>query len=393
MEDMSTAQLDVNLFDPSVVADPYDVYEEVRAAGRVVWNDLIGGWMVPGYDDCVEVLARGDGRFEQMNTAELTPWFEAPNMISANGEAHDRLRRVLKPQFTRQSIAAWEDRVGSIVERLMRPLIEKGQFDIVSDFTLIPTVVVAEMMGVPKERHEDFRRWSHIIAGNVSYGHEDPETAAKMLAAGKEANAYLADELERHRVEDFDDLISIMMASTDMNEDEIISTGMLLVLAGYDTTAKFLANALVVLNNFPDQRAALVADPTLLPGAIEEILRWCGVTHVLVRNTVADTEIGGTKIRAGDTVYVMKAAGNRDAARFADPLRFDIHRQVRSHLGFGFGPHLCLGAPLARLEAKAALEQLLLLAPEYSVHDIDYGSGLIVRGPERGYVEVNKTKN
>ena len=95
------------------------------------------------------------------------------------------------------------------------------------------------------------------------------------------------------------------------------------------------------------------------------------------------------KLAAGDTVYVLKAAGNRDPARFEDPLRFDIHRQVRSHLGFGFGPHLCLGAPLARLEAKAALQQLLRLAPEYTVHDIDYGTGLIVRGPERGYVEVN----
>jgi cytochrome P450 len=391
MRAVSTAQCDVNLFDPSVVTDPFDVYEEIRSAGRVVWNETLGGWMIPGYEDCVEVLARGNGRFEQMNTAELTPWFEAPNMISVDGAVHDRLRRVLKPQFTRQNVATWERRVGDIVERLMAPLIEKGRFDIVSDFTLIPTVVVAEMMGVPKDRHEDFRRWSHVIAGNVSYGHEDPEVAAKMHAAGKEANGYLADEVDRHRAGGFDDLISVMMDSSDMNEDEIISTGMLLVLAGYDTTAKFLANALVVLNNFPEQRAELSKDPSLLPGVIEEILRWCGVTHMLVRNVVCDTVVADTELKAGDTVYVLKAAGNRDPARFEDPLRFDIHRQVRSHLGFGFGPHLCLGAPLARLEAKAALEQLLLLAPDYTVHDIDYGSGLIVRGPERGYVQVGNS--
>ena len=385
---MARAQVDVNLFDPEVIADPYPAYEEIRGAGRVVWNDLLGGWMVPGYDDCVDVLTKSGDRYGQMNTAELTPWFEAPNMISVDGPEHVRLRRSLSPHFTRQPIAKWERRVGEVVDDLLMPLIKKGRFDIVSDFTLIPTVIVAEMMGVPPERYEDFRRWSHMIAGNVSYGHEDPEVASLMLSAGTEANEYLASEVVRHREESFEDLIAAMLEMSTMSEDEIRSTGLLLVLAGYDTTAKFLANSLVTLEQHPDMRAAVVEDMELLPGAIEEVLRWSGVTHVILRNVLRDTVIGDTELRTGDTVYVLKAAANRDPKHWNDPLRFDIRREPKSHLGFGFGPHLCLGAPLARLEARVALERLLTLAPEYSVHDIDYGTGMIVRGPQDGYVQV-----
>ena len=386
---MGRAQFDIDLFDPAFIADPFPVYEEIRETGRIVWNDILGSWMVPGYDDCIEILTKGAGRFAQMNTAELTPWFEAPNMISVDGTEHTRLRNVLKPYFTRQAIGQWETRVGNIVNELLWPLIQKGRFDIVSDFTLIPTVIVAEMMGVPKDRHEDFRKWSHVIAGNVSYGHEDPTVASMMTSAGKEANDYLSDELKRHRRESFADLVAAMLESSKMSDDEIRSTGMLLVLAGYDTTAKFLGNSLVVLSEYPDQRAELVDDLSLLPGAIEEILRWCGVTHMIARRVISDTVVAGTQLSAGDTIHVLKAAANRDPTHFEDPLRFDIRREVRSQLGFGFGPHLCLGAPLARLEAKVALERLLTLAPKYSVHDIDYGTGFIVRGPERGYVQVD----
>ena len=388
---MAKAQLDVNLFDPAVIADPYPIYESIREAGRVVWNDLLGGWMVPGYEDCVDVLTKSGDRYVQMNTAELTPWFEGPNMISVDGPEHVRLRRSLSPYFTRQPIAEWEGRVAEVVDDLLVPLVKKGRFDIVSDFTLIPTVIVAEMMGVPPERYEDFRRWSHVIAGNVSYGHEDPAIASLMQSTGREANDYLAEEVTRHRRESFEDLITAMLEMS-MSEEEIRSTGLLLVLAGYDTTAKFLANSLVTLEQHPDMRAAVVEDMSLLPGAIEEILRWSGVTHVILRNVLRDTVLADTELRAGDTVYVMKAAANRDPQHWDDPLRFDVRREPKSHLGFGFGAHLCLGAPLARLEAKVALERLLTLAPDYSVHDVDYGTGMIVRGPEAGFVQVGASR-
>jgi cytochrome P450 len=382
-------QFDVNLVDRDLVADPYPVYEQIRAAGPVVRNEIMRAWMVVGFDAAMEVLTDTGQRFCQMNNAELTPWFEGPNMIMVDGDEHTRLRRCLAPRFTRQATATWEQRVGEVVDELLAPLVEKGSFDIISDFTMIPTIIVAEMMGVPKDRYEDWRRWSHTIVSNLSYGHEDPEVGAMLRGVGDEANSYLADEIERHRRELPDDLVTAMVQMSEMSREEIASTALLLVLAGYDTTAKLLSNSLVVLDQHRDARAEIIADMSLLPGAIEEILRWAGVTHLNPREVLHDISLGGVELAAGDSLYILHSAANRDPGRWDDPLRFDIHREPKAHLGFGFGAHLCLGAPLARLEAKAALERLLTLAPDYAVRDVDYGAAILVRGPEHGWVDVN----
>jgi cytochrome P450 len=385
---LGVPQFDVNLTDRAVVADPYPVYEQIRDIGPVVRNEMMGVWMVVGFDATMEVFTDTRQRFGQMNNAELTPWFEGPNMIMVDGAEHTRLRRCLSPMFTRQATAAWEQRVGEVVDELLAPLVEKGSFDIVSDFTMIPTIIVAEMMGVPKDRYEDWRRWSHTIVSGLSYGHEDPEVGALIRRVGDEANAYLAEEIERHRRELPDDLVTAMLQMSEMSREEISSTALLLVLAGYDTTAKLLSNSLVVLDQFRDARAEIIADFSLLPAAIEEILRWAGTTHLNPRAVLEDTSLGGVELAAGDSVYLLHSAANRDPERWDDPLRFDIHREPKAHVGFGFGAHLCLGAPLARLEAKAALERLLTLAPDYEVRDIDYGAGILVRGPEHGWVDV-----
>ena len=385
---MAVPQYNVNFVDASVVADPYPMYEEIRNTGRVVRNDLMGLWMVPGFDDCMEALTNPD-RFAVMVSTEVTPWFPGTNMLMVDGAEHVRLRRCLQPMFTRQSTAAWERRVYEAVDEILAPAVEKRSFDIIKDFTMIPTVVVAEMMGIPRDRYEDFQHWSHTIVSNVSYGHEDPDVLRRLLDAGDQANGYLSEEIERHRQEEPDDLITAMLRSN-MSGAEISSTALLLVLAGYDTTGKLLSNALVVLEQHADQREAIVNDLDLVPAAIEEVLRWAGVSHVDPRVVREDTELAGVKMSAGDPVYLLLACAGRDGGRWEDPLRFDIHREQKANLGFGFGSHLCLGMPLARLEAKAALERLLTLAPDYAVRDVGYGSGLNVRGPEIGYVEVNR---
>lgn len=384
-----TARYDVNLFDPAVVADPYPAYEEIRRLSRVVRNEALGIWMVPGYDDGMEILTDSGDRFREMNTPELTPWFEGSNMIAVDGPEHTRLRRCLSPFFTRQAVARWSRRVEEVVDQLLLPLVrDNATFDIVSDFTMIPTVIVAEMLGVPEQHYEDFRRWSHTIVANLSYGHEDETTGALIKEIGVEANDYLSEEIERHRRERPDDLMTAMIEMADMSAAEIRSTALLLVLAGYDTTAKLLANSLVVLADHPAQRASIAEDPRLLPAAIEEVIRWAGVTHINPREVAQDTVLGATDLKAGDILYVLHAAANRDPSRWPRPLEFDPGREVKAHLGFGFGAHLCLGAPLARLEAKIALGRLLALAPDYQVRDIDYGTGALVRGPEHGFVKV-----
>jgi cytochrome P450 len=332
-------------------------------------------------------------RFREMSgETEISCWQPAPNMIKVDGPEHQRLRGPLVPLFTRSAAATWEPRVRAVVEELLTPLVDGADsFDIIADFTMIPTVIVAEMLGVPKERHEDFRRWSHVINSNLSFGNETPEQRAALHQAASELNAYLHEEIDRHRRGHFDDVITTMLDTSGdsaLTDEEILSTAFTLLGAAYDTTAKLMSGSLVALEGHPDQRRLLVDDPTLIPGAIEEVLRWCGVVQLIPRRVARDTVLADTELSSGDQVYALIAAANRDPARWPDPQRFDVKREPKAHLGFGWGPHLCIGAPLARLEARIALEHLLRLAPEYQLREVDFGKAFFIRGPEHGLLDV-----
>jgi hypothetical protein len=249
----------VDFSDPAVISDPFSMYEEIRAAGRVVWNGTVQAWMVPGYDECVEVLA--DPRGERFGVVgarhpEVTFWFDAPNMIIADGAEHRGLRQGVSRYFTPAAVGKrWEPRVREVVEELLAPLVEGRQsVDLIADFTKIPVVIVAEMLGVPEERHEDFRRWSHAIISNLAFGHESPEARGVMDQAIAELNDYLNEEIEKHRRGQPDDLLTVMVNMPDRSEAEIRSSALNLLVAGYDTTAKLMGECLVALERHPDQR-------------------------------------------------------------------------------------------------------------------------------------------
>jgi cytochrome P450 len=244
------------------------------------------------------------------------------------------------------------------------------------------------MLGVPEHRHDDFRRWSHTIVGGHAYGRESDEVLVEMRQASDEVNGYLTDELERHRRGGFDDVLSTLLDMAQMSAAEMRSTALLLLLAGYDTTAKLMATSLVTLERHPDQRRKLAENPALLASALEEVLRWQGVAHIVPRAVVRGTTLAGQALAEGDAVYCLTAAANRDPDRWPEPDRFDILREAKSHLGFGYGPHLCIGLWLARLEARVALRRLLELAPDYRLRDIRSGSSYHVRGPESGFVDT-----
>jgi cytochrome P450 len=390
---VSQSGLDINFFDRAVIRDPYQLYEEVRAAGRVVWNETLRAWMIPGYDDCRVVLTDYQ-RFSNAHyrDPEKVWWFEASNMVMVEPPEHHRLRNPLAPMFTRSAVARLEGSVAQTVDNLLAPMVSKSQgFDIIRDFTMIPTVVLAKMIGVPPEHQEDFRRWSATIAGSLAYGNEDPLALERMHQASDEMRVYLSEEFERHRRHRPDDLLTAMLdqpADTGMTDAEIRSAISVLLLAGYDTTAKLMSSCLVVLERFADQRRVLVDDPGLIPAAIEEVLRWCGVLHGVLRTVEEDIEIAGGAIGKGQFICTLPAAANRDPGRWSDPLQFDIRREQKAHLGFGYGPHLCIGAPLARLETKVAIERLLRKVPNYRLSDVDYGQAWFIRGPERGLLEV-----
>jgi cytochrome P450 len=388
---MATKRLDLNFFERAAIENPFPLYEEIRSVGNVVWNELLGGWMVVGFNECSTVLSDKGEHFTELNSnPELIFWFDAPNMITVDGPDHQRLRGALAPLFTRSAVAKLEERVEAVVDQLLTPLGASSEFEL-ADFTMIPTVIVAEMLGVPEERHQDFRRWSHEIVSNLAYGHEDEQVREVMRRAAREVNTYLGEEIERHRREQPDDLLTKMVTLSGddaMTDEEIRSTAVLLLLAGYDTTAKTLASCLVALAAHPDERRLVAQDPSLIPGAVEEVLRWSGPVQFLPRMAMRDTVLGDTEVSAGNSVFAFAGAANREPARWTDPQRFDVRREVRSHLAFGWGPHLCIGAPLARLETKVALQRLLQLAPDYRLRNIDFGPSFFVRGPERGLVDV-----
>lgn len=243
------------------------------------------------------------------------------------------------------------------------------------------------MMGVPEERHEDFLRWSNTVTGNVAYGHEHPEMRRRMDAAIAELNAYLDEEIERHRREKLDDVLGVMVQEPGWSEAEIRSSAINLLLAGYDTTAKLMAASVQVLEQHPEQRRLLAEQPALIPNAIEEILRWVGVAQASPKVVKRDTVLAGVELTDGEIVYVMLGAANRDPARWQDPDVFDVRRPYNANLGFSIGPHVCIGAALARLETRVALERLLSLTPEYQLRGLDYGDSFFVRGPARGVVK------
>jgi cytochrome P450 len=254
----------------------------------------------------------------------------------------------------------------------------------------IPTDVISNLLGIEEDRQADFSRWSDHMGAVATAMFGQSESGQAAMAAGVEAtrmlNGCIAGEIERRRACPGDDLISAMVTSpvaATMAENEIIANNTQLVFAGNETTAKWMAHTLVTLARHPDQRAALVADRTLIPRALEEVLRYETVAQ-LGRRTVrtSDAVVAGVPIPEGDAVACLLGAADRDPSRWDDPNAFDVLRPPKQHFGFGFGLHLCIGIHLARLETQIWLDRLLDRLPTWEVAGpITYGTNVVLRGP------------
>jgi cytochrome P450 len=382
-----------NLFDPTVKADPYPLYAEMRAAGRVLTNPFLGGqYMVPGYDDVVAVLndptTFSNGRLAGPSSDAV---FLAPTMLNSDPPDHERLRGAVARAFTPRSVSGLEARMHEVAAELVAPLADGAQFDVVTELAeRLPVLVIAEMLGVSTNDLADFVEWSHGLMGVLDM-FAAPDKLEHSRDCSKRLHDYFADEVRRRRDHPTeDDLVGRLVAANAdgrLSEPEMLSSCVLLLLGGNETTTKLVTNATLTLARHPDERARLAADPALLPTAVDEALRYDTPVQGNARVATRPVELAGVDIPEGSLVVDLLAAANRDPAHFDDPDRFDVGRDPNPHLSFGRGSHHCLGANLARLEGRAALGALLHAAPDYVLHtsdaELEYGATFFFHAPVR----------
>lgn len=357
-----------------------------------------GVWTVTRYDEVVHVLkhhelfssqalrtmgmgmagaAGGDSAgFETTlsgdNAAVL--FRSTPTVISADPPLHGHLRGIVNRGFTPSRIERLAPRIQEITDALLDDAVARGEMELMQDLAIpLPVTVIAELLGVAPERGDDFKRWSDLFLSTLAMT-PDAETFKKIEVAMQEFADYFGEVIRARRKEPEDDLISVIVhadtAEGTLSDAEVLAFSRLLLIAGNETTTNLVARMVTTLLDHPDQLEKLKADMSLLPNAVEETLRYAGIVPTLPRLTTEDVEVGGVKIPAGRIVMPFFMAANRDPRRFPDPDRYDITRKTTGHLGFGFGAHFCLGAHLARLETRIAMQGIIERLPNLHVTDL-----------------------
>ncbi|MFI9843453.1 cytochrome P450 [Nonomuraea sp. NPDC051941] len=359
------------LLDPASRPDPYPIYAEFRARGPV-WIEEMSSLVVTGYRDC-ETLLRDPRlsaerwRFFQPDGAAdpypadapasvRRPWF-----LSLDPPDHTRLRRLVSSAFTARTVARMEDSVTRLVDECLDRAAEGKTFDVMSGLAYsLPVTVICRMLGVPQADERLFHGWTaqltRLLDGFGNPGDGNDEWAGGMADMHRYVNDLVA---ERRRSPRRDDLISELIAAQEggdaLSHDELVSTIVLLLVAGHETTVNLIANGVLALLRHPGHLAALRADPGTASAVVEETLRYDPPVQLTARVAKEDMSVGKAKVPAGSLVILLLAAAHRDPEANPDPDRFDPAREQVRHLGFGFGPHFCLGSPLARLEGRVAL--------------------------------------
>lgn len=383
--------MDYNPFLPEVKANPYPYYAHLRRHAPVYQVEAAGLWAVSRYDDVLYVLRNPQLFSSTVLIAallgDLNPVPEAANLIASDPPVHSRLRKLVNRAFTPRLIAELEPRVREITIDLLTCVAPQGEFDLVHDLsTPLPVIVIAEMLGVEPEHRVEFKRWSDDIvhAANGVSG-EERDQAQRSVA---EFRGYFERAIDARRAEPRNDLISALVRAEEeqqmLTAAEILSLTTLLLIAGNETTTNLIGNAVLALLAHPDTLARMQRDPSQIPAIVEETLRYDGPVQGIFRQATQDVELSGTTIPAGSLVFPLFASADRDERQFPDPDRFDITRNTNDHIAFGFGIHFCLGAPLARLEAKVALEEMVarLCGWSHKEDQVTRIDSFFLRGPK-----------
>jgi cytochrome P450 PksS len=392
----------VNIADPQFKANPFPFYARLRAEAPVYRTTLPTrepAWLVTRYDDAVAVLK--DERFAKDRANALTPaqlarqpWFRTifkslqRHLLSADGPDHTRLRALVGKVFTPGLVERMRGRVQALTDRLLDRVQHGGRLDLIRDFALpLPTIVIAEMLGVPSADRHAFHRWSNALRSAAQ------STWHLLYAVPNTLRflRYLRKFIHKRRVNPQNDLVSALIqaeqAGDRLSQDELLAMVMLLLVAGHETTVNLIGGGMLALLEHPEQMERLRRDPGLIKPAVEELLRFTSPVDLATeRYAREDVTIGGVTIPRGEMVYVAIASANRDDWQFTNPDALDITREPNKHLSFGLGAHFCLGAPLARLEGQLAINTPLRRLPDLRLAvapiQLRWRRGLLLRGLE-----------
>lgn len=385
--------MDYNPLSPEVQANPFPYYTQLRHHAPVLWVEPLQAWMLSRYHDVDYAIKNpqlfSSANFTAQSLGELRPGPDVPWLLDMDPPAHTRVRKLVNKAFTPRLIKALEPRVRAISQALLTPLRSQRAFDYVQSYsTPLPVIVIAEMLGVEPERRNDFKRWSDDVVAATNRP-TDARERERIRHSSAEMCAYLEEAIARRRKEPREDLLSALVRAEEdqqvLSANEVLAIAVLVLLAGNETTTNLLGNAVLTLLEHPAELAKVRADLTLVPSLVEEVLRYESPVQLIFRRTTKEVELSGTTMPAGAGVFLLLGSANRDQEKFPDPDRFDVLRNPRDHLAFGYGIHYCLGAELARLEAKVALESLLFECPPFSctVDHIPRLASILVRGPQR----------
>jgi cytochrome P450 len=346
-------------FNPDTLEDPYPHYAKWREEQPIWWADDVQGWVISRYDD-VRAVLKDATSFSSKSMGEGDDQTVALPLLTDDPPRHTQLRAIVNKAFTTRALKEMEIEVPVMVEALLDKLDASGPIDISEQFTIpLPVAIISQLLGIPFERKDDFKRWSDALTGTSEAANLEDRMPDVMEMA-----SYFQSLIPGRRESPGDDLISkVVHAEVDgegLNEMDIVGFTMLLLIAGNETTTNLLSNLLYYLADHPDTWTELRENPDLIDAASEEILRYDAPVHWVSRKATIDTELSGQTVKAGDTVYAILGSANRDSQHYQDANSFRLDRERGSdHHTFGHGIHFCIGAPLGRLEARYALQGLL----------------------------------
>ncbi|HWS91661.1 MAG TPA: cytochrome P450 [Mycobacterium sp.] len=369
--------------------NPYPAYRELRATSPVCWNDVTNFWALLKYED-IRFVSSNPATFTSTKGVTIPdPHMANPvqegNLIFTDPPRHRQLRKLINSGFTRRRVAVLEPKIREIVRGILDGIEPNSVHEFAEEIAApLPTRMIAELIGAPPDDWEQFRAWSDAATGTA-----DPEIELDPFVAIGQLYEYLQKLIAARRTDARDDLLSVLAgAEIDgqrLTDEDLLNFAFLLLVAGNETTRNLIALGTLALIAHPDQCRLLVGDPTLIPGAVEEMLRWNSPVVHMARTATTDVEIRGQLIAEGDTVVMLYGSANRDEDIFgSDSEEFQVTRHPNPHIAFGCGEHSCVGAQLARLEATVMFDELLRRFPRLElVGEVDRMRATMVPGVKR----------